>query len=238
MTAPSFISSTATVFNSVNSPKTTGSIAVTNGDVLVAHAMAENGTAALTIATATGSTSAWTLKVDSAVTGTSNPFRRSWTATATATGNITVSATGSGTVFVGLIVKVWRGSSGIGAVNRGSNATGSGSPSVVVTTTGANSGIDFANCDWNGATGTTTFTATSGTPVSDLSDQTSSAHYCVYSFHVVDASAAGAKTMAMSSPGSQRYDCSAIEILGTGGGPAFIAGKYITLQAIKRASYW
>lgn len=239
MTAPSFISATATSFSLTTTPQTTGSIAVQNGDVLVAHGVREQATVVITIATATGSTSAWTLRED--VPGSTDSQRshvRSWTATATATGNITVSFTASGALHFGGVVKVWRNSGGIGNVAQNNNGTvTASSPTVSVTTTGANSALDYASGDWNAVAGTVSFTATSGTPVSDVADQTGAGlSYCAYSFHVVDAGAIGSKTMAMSSPTLQRYVCSVIEVKGSAS--SFIAGQSMTSQAVKRAAYF
>lgn len=238
MAAPTFVSATTTTVVSGSTAKTTASIAVQNGDVLVAFGLAENSTTTIAIATATGSTSVWTLKRDITNTGASNPYSRAWTATATATGNITVSFTlATSTIALCGIVKVWRNSGGIGATNIADNNIAAGSPSVGVTTTGANSALDFSNTDWNGVTGTATFTASSGTPVTDLSNQTSSGNYCVYSAHVLDAGAIGAKTFGMSAPAAQRYICDVIEVLGSSA--AFIARPNSPiLQAVKRASYW
>lgn len=236
MAAPTFVSATATA-NSTTASKTTASIAVQNGDVLVAFGYMENGSQTVAIATATGSTSAWTLQEESASLNVSNPYLRAWTAAATATGNITVTFTASAALSSLGLVKVWRNSAGIGAKNRADIGTGSGSPSVGITNTGANSALDFADCDWNGVTGTATFTASSGTPVTDLSNQTLSASYCIYSAHVLDAGAIGAKTFGMSAPTAQRYICDVIEVLGSSA--AFIARPNSPiLQAVKRASYW
>lgn len=242
MTAPVPISSTATVFNTNTTPKTTASIAVQSGDVLVASAfgeLAQNGGVAvvLAITTATGSTSAWAPREDTSFTDGNHAYIRTWTATATATGNITVSfsQTAGTAINFGGEVSVLRGSGGIGNVNKNNNNISSGAPTISVTTTGANSALVFASTDWNATAGTVTFTASNGTPVSDLADQSGAgASYCNYSFHVADAGAAGAKTMGMSSPSTQRYVCTVIEVLGTAS--AFIAAKSITLQSVNRAA--
>jgi hypothetical protein len=241
MAAPSFISSTAvSSWTTTTSPKTTASIAVQNGDVLVAHGILSNDGIgiSLSISTATGSTSAWTLKQESSqIGGAAHIYIRTWWATATATGNITVTCTRSGgTDPYGVVVKVWRGSGGIGNSNAADNGTSSGSPSVSVTTTGANSALSFATADWNATAGTVTFTASTGSPVTDVSDQTGSGTlYCIYSDHIVDASATGSKTMGMSAPSTQRYQAHIIEILGQAS--SFIAGRPLVFsQAVKRAA--
>ena len=246
MTAPSFISFTTTAINTATTPKTTASIAVQNGDILVASGIsdaANNNTGAVSIAisTATGSTSAWTLQEDSSFTDNTHAYIRTWTASATATGNITVTFTGTNVnnLVYGGYVKVWRGSSGIGAVNKNNNGTGSGTPTISITTTGNNSGLDFSSVDWNAASGTVTFTASNGAPVSDDADQAGAGStYCVYSSHVLDAGAAGAKTMGMSSPSGQRYVDTVIEVLGTAAAGGVSQHIYEINQSIQRASYW
>lgn len=243
MTAPTFVSSTATAFNTSTTPSTTGNIAVQNNDVLVAFFMMENSDSndtPGTLVTATGSTSAWTPKQEfSSTNNASVPYVRCWTATATGTGNITLTFDRNhvGGDLFGLIVKVWRNSGGIGASNINNNGTGSGSPTVSITTTGANSALDYASDDWAAVAGTATFTASNGTPVSDVVDNTlSGANYCIYSQHVLDAGAIGAKTMGMSAPNTQRYVAAVIEVLGIASASA---PDLITLrQAVKRASYW
>lgn len=233
MAAPTFVSATSTA-NNTTASKTTASIAVQNGDVLVAYGYMENCTQTYAIATATGSTSAWTLQRETAFAGNiTNPYTRAWTATATATGNITVTFSGSATLASLGTVKVWRSSGGIGSTNQNNNNTSAGSPTVSVTTTGANSGLDFSDCDWNAVTGTVTFTASTGTPVTDLSDQTLPSNYCVYSAHVLDVGAIGVKTFGMSAPAGQRFICDVIEVLGTSSSVSSIGSGTAGLYAPK-----
>lgn len=224
MTAPTFVSSTNTTY-STTSPQTTASIAVQSGDVLVATGFGANaftGTnTTISISTASGSTSAWTLLENASWPPATNQYAyiQTWSATATATGNITVTFTrGAGSsvsVQIQGIVKVWRNSGGIGAHAHNDNgAAGSSAPTINVTTTGANSALDYSSDDWNDTTGTATFTASVGTPVSDLIDQTDPTGAFNYSFHVVDSGAAGAKTMGMSAPATQRWVATVVEVLG------------------------
>lgn len=241
-TPPSFISITDTSFTTTTTPKTTANIAVTNGDFLVAwlNAADGTGTATYTVGTATGSTSAWTQRVAPPFSDANHSIVQGWTATATATGNITVTftRTAGNAINFGGEIQVWRNHGGVGNANSGNNGTSTGTPTVAVTCS-ANSGLSFSSVDWNAVAGTVTFTATSGSPVTDLSNQTGAGStYCSYIDHVVDVSAAGSKSMGMSSPTGQRYVCGAIEILGTAGA-AFIAPKpLITSQAIQRATNW
>lgn len=231
-TPPTFVSITATAVNTTTSPKTTASIAVQNGDTLVAWCAAENGTAGggaynINVTTATGSTSAWTQRV----ADTPDPvdpgavcYRRGLTASATATGNVTITFTrsaGSALPSMGGYVEVWRGSAGVGNANAGTNGRGANSAPTVAVTASANSGLTFFDVDWNASAGTVTFSATSGSLVTDVSNQTGAGStYCLFSSHVVDCGAAGSKSMGMSAPSAQRWVAGSIEILGTAGGAA------------------
>jgi len=220
MAAPTFVSATASAINTGTTPKDIVSISVQSGDIVTCSAFAENGTGGGTIVptTTAGSTSAWTKKAEQltlTAAGSGASYSAIWSATATATGTITVRCTKSaGTILWGHVVKVWRGSAGISAV--GSNNNTNGIPTVNITTTGTNSGIDFVNSDWNAVQGSFAFSASNGTPVQDFADQSNNLNYCVYASHVVDAGSAGAKTMGMSLPTPQGFVVAAVEILGTG----------------------
>lgn len=241
-TPPTFVSTTATAVNTTTSPKTTASIAVVNGDVLVAWAVAENDQIpspyTIDVTTASGSTSAWTQRVAHSTAVAGGPgdicYRRGLTATATATGNITVTftrTTGSTAPAMGGYVKVWRGSAGVGNANVGTNNVAANSAPTIAVTASANSGLDFFDADWNASAGTVTFTATSGSLVTDVSNQTGAGStYCIFSSHVVDCGTAGSKSMGMSAPALQRWVCGVIEILGSGA----VAAKGIPLFGMRR----
>src|SRR5882672_1036782 len=228
MAAPTLVSATVSVINTPTLSKDLVGVSVQNGDVITCSTFAENVTGGGTIipTTVAGSTSAWVQRVERVTltaAGAGAAYVSLWSATATATGTITVRCTKSVTnQFWGHLVRVWRGSTGVSAL--GSNASTSGTPSVSVTTTGDNSGIDFVNSDWNAVQGTFAFSASNGTPVQDLADQSNNLNYCMYASHVLDAGAAGAKTIGMSLPTPQGFNAAAIEILGTAGAaPSLVA---------------
>ncbi|WP_156908459.1 hypothetical protein [Bradyrhizobium murdochi] len=216
--APILVSGTSTAFNTATTPKTASGITVQNGDVIVAHGMLETAAGGtINIATTAGSTVAWTLLED--VPGVSEPnqaYLRTWWTTASAPGTISVQfSKGAGSAAFGGIVKVYRNSSGVGAAEAAHNGdNASGLPSVSLTTTRDFSALDFACVDWFATSGTATFTSSAGTPATDL-DVLSSGAYRVYSSHI-DAGSAGSKTIGMSSPSTQRFVASAIEVLGLG----------------------
>src|SRR5262245_12270807 len=228
MAAPSLISVTATAVNTATSPKTTASISVEAGDVLVAFAGVETGfnsglglDASVNIADSGSNT--WT-RQQTVGSGNNNvAYVTLWTASAATSGSITVSfagvnVTGGGSaIFFGGEVHVWRGSDGVGNTNIANNGTGSGLPSVSVTTTQANSGLSAGSVDWNATTGTSTWTSTAGAVVERL-DFADGVHYGFHTATYADVSAVGSKTVGMSAPSGQRYGLVVVEVKGSAGG--------------------
>jgi hypothetical protein len=228
MTAPTLISVTATSYSTTGvTSKATASISVTAGDILVAKAAMESGwntgSAAdvnITVSDSAGNT--WTRKQELAHTGTSADdtvsYVTAWTAVAAATGSTTVTFAQAGATntakHFGGEVDVWRGSDGVGATNVANNGTGSGAPSVGITTTQDNSALSVIDADWNATTGTDTWTTTAGTPI-NRSDFSDGASYGVHTATYADVGAAGSKTVGMSAPATQRYGIIVIEIKGT-----------------------
>jgi hypothetical protein len=111
-------------------------------------------------------------------------------------------------------VDVWRGSDGVGATNVANNGTGSGAPSVGITTTQDNSALSVIDVDWNATTGTDTWTTTAGTPI-NRSDFSDGASYGAHTATYADVGATGSKTVGMSAPATQRYGIIVVEIKGT-----------------------
>ncbi len=218
MAAPTYVNQYATAFNSSVSPKTAMSaVAINSGDVLVAVSATEtaNGSARLGV-TENGSAS-WVLQ--------QNYFTENYTEveinTYTATSNETITVTipnAIGNFFGGNVIR-FSGSDGVGASNKAQGA--SGSPSVSLTTTQANSAIVVICGDWNANSGTQTFTNNfSGTPT-DLTDYPGdSSHYGVAIAYFPDAGAAGLKTIGMSAPTGQKWSIIAVEVKGTAGAAA------------------
>lgn len=220
MPAPSVISVTATSYNSATSPRTTASISIQSGDILVAFAAMENSaggtTNKITISDTGGLIGTWTRQQEYSTSNTSTlPYVTVFTATATGTGSVTVSFTRvAGTTEFGGEVHVWRGSDGIGNTNVANNGTGSGTPSVSVTTTQADSGLSAMVSDWNAA-GAATWTTTAGAVVERTDFTHASGFYSVHSATYADVDAAASKTVGNSAPTTQRYGIVVVEIKGT-----------------------
>ena len=121
----------------------------------------------------------------------------------------------------GFIAYRFSGSSGFG---NSSGSTGTGAPSLSLTTAAANSAIVFGSGDWNAGaiTGLTWLTINSNTPTIGNGEQQQAMQvptfYTLYSAEWPDAGTAGAKTTGQSAPTGQAWAAVAIEVKGSGGG--------------------
>lgn len=210
--APTFVAQYATAFNSAASPKTAMSaVAVNSGDVLVALGSTADSGRTLSLdedgaATATLQRSFTTADYSSAY---------GWTYIVPANETITASFLGGGgPEYLGGNIIRFSGSNGVGASNVANGA--SGTPSVSLTTTQANSAIVMIVTDWNATAGTQTFTNNfSGTPTNLTDYPGDGAQYGVAIAYFPDAGAAGSKTVGMSAPTGQKWAIIAIEVKGT-----------------------
>jgi len=211
--APTFVQQYSTAWNSTTTPKTAMSaVAINSGDVLIGVACTENE-AVGPIALTENGTDSWVSQQSSTITNYTIVLASSYTAT---TGeNLTVTVTRAGVIeYFGANVVRFSGSDGVGASNKANGSTGS--PSVSLTTTQANSAIVVICGDWNAVSGTQTFTNNfSGTP-SALTDFTGDgANYGVAICYFPDAGAIGSKTVGMSAPTGQQWNIIAVEVKGT-----------------------
>lgn len=213
MTPPTFIQEAETVWNT-SADKSTASFAVQTGDVLVAYSVLEDHSAE--VISMTGGGLSWTQQQLVNVTDYTKVYI--WTAVATSTTSITVTfLRGGGDRWFGGNVLTFRGSSGVGA---SSQATGSGTASVGLTTTEDNSAIVVVSGDWNAADGTSRvwLTVNSITPSSGAGTEPTyfrdGSRYSTYAGRYTDAGSAGSKTIGVSAPGGQKFSIAAIEIKG------------------------
>jgi hypothetical protein len=111
--------------------------------------------------------------------------------------------------------------SGSGGIGGSAKTTGSGAPSLAVTTTGDNSAIVVINTDWNALDGSSRVwrTVNAVTPTSgnglEVTYARSPITYGVYGAYYSDAGTAGSKTVGLSQPTGQAYATIAVEVLGT-----------------------
>jgi hypothetical protein len=231
--APTFVSENETVWNSSADPRTTGSISVQAGDILVAISGAEGSDGSTTCVISGGSLT-WTVRQEVDV----NDYTHVQVATATAasTTSITVSADWEGfpggSEWRGLNVLVFRASDGIGA--SASTNVASGAPSLSITTTQENSAIVVANGDWNATDGTSRTWRTGAGTATEVTYFRDSSHYAVYGAYHADAGTAAAKTVGLSAPSGQKYSIVAVEVKGTASAAAtsFVIPTKTMMQSI------
>lgn len=214
MAAPTFVAQYATEFNMNAIPKTAmDAVAITSGDVLVAVgakindlydiAVTENGRASFITQQSIDLSDYSEVAV--------------YTYIAPSSETITVTFTGNPyNLFGGNVIR-FSGASGIGASSK-ANAD-SGSPSVSITTTQANSAIVVVVGDLNAVSGTQTFTSNggAGSPTLLTGHPGDGAYYGVGIAYYPDAGTAGAKTVGMSAPTGQWWSIIAVEVKGTAG---------------------
>lgn len=215
MAAPTFVSYTATAFSFHPSQgaQATASISVQNGDILVAV----SGTSDSQVSTTSVSGGSLTWTQQQVISVASDCFASVWTTTATSSTSFTVTFTPSGTngsVDFGGAVYVFRNAS-VGASNK-ANTTGSGAPSVNLTTTQANSAIVVFNADFTAVDGTTrTWRSNAGT----LTEKTyfrDATQYTVYSGYHADSGSVGTYACGLTVPSTQAYAIIALEVKGSG----------------------
>jgi hypothetical protein len=215
---PTFVSHTATVFNTSTTPKTTASISVNNGDVLIAYGCIEGQSSSTSDSiNVSGGSLTWTKNQWVKVGSTTYVLVASATATSTTSITVTLTHVGNTTTWYGGGVYVFRDSNGIGASNK-TNSTGG--PSMSLTTTQTNSAIVYVSGDFVPVDGAsrTWRTINSVTPTAGNGFEKTyffnASHYTVYSAYWLDVGATGAKTVGLSAPTGQTYSIAAIEVTG------------------------
>ncbi|HEY9418112.1 MAG TPA: hypothetical protein VIQ30_25410, partial [Pseudonocardia sp.] len=221
MAAPTLVTEYEGTWNNSTTPKTVAATAAAN-DVFIVAGGAENGNT--TVSAPTGGTGiTWIQQETQGAAGTVSHCRL-FSAVGLSAQSWTLSVARSATAnWWGFNALRFSGSSGIGAAESTNNATGSGLPSLGITTTGANSAIVAVVANWNGGTGEPTWGAINGyTPTvangGTVSFFGNTANYAISVAVFPDVGAAGAKTVSQSTPTGQRYVIAAIEVLGSSGG--------------------
>jgi hypothetical protein len=216
---PTFVSENETGWNTNTSPKTTASITVQTGDVLIAFAA--NPDLSFGDISIAGGGLTWTQQRKTTTSSAVEVWL--WSATATSNTSFTVSftQTGSASVFGGNVL-VFRNSAGIGA--SAMTVAPNSAPSLNLTTTAANSAIVVINGDWNGRDGSTrtwrtvnSITPTPPPPTGNGLEVTyfqNTIDYGVYGAYYSDVGAAGIKTVGLTVPSNQTYSIIAIEVKG------------------------
>lgn len=218
-TPPTFVASYASAFSGSVSPKTV-SVTRNTGDIIVVAAWAENSAGTYNTPTLNGVT----FTLQQSQSGGSQAELVVWTGVATTSETSNLSISASSPPQWGFVALRFSGSDGVGATSSGNNATGSGAPSLALTTTGDNSAVICFNADWNAvSTARTWRTINSVTPTLgnglERAYEAVSGAYTVYAAYWNDAGTAGAKTTGLSAPTTQRYVIAAIEVLGVSSTP-------------------
>lgn len=213
ITAPTFVAEheVSNWSTTTGTSKSTGSFSVTAGDLLVAY----GGTADTPITESIGNSGVsltWTLRTSS--TGVTD-FAPSyiWTAVAPSSGSVNVSFTRTGSYGGwGGDVLVFRNSAGLGAT---AATTGTGTPSLGITTTTDHSALVVYSADWSAVSGSSRTWLTSAGTFSEQTYFTSTGDMTGYGGYHGDVGSAGSKTVGLSAPSGQRYTTLAIEVKGS-----------------------
>ena len=212
ITAPTFVgehevSSWTTTTGTV---KQTSSFSVTAGDLLVAY----GGTADDPVTEAVSSSGVsltWTLRQSSTATGFAPSYV--WTAVAPSSGSVTVRFTRTGNYgSYGGDVLQFRNSAGVGA---SAITTGTGTPSLGITTTTDHSALVVYSSDWSAVNGSSRTWLTSAGTFSEQTYFTTSGDMTGYGGYFGDVGTAGSKTVGLSAPSGQTYTTLALEVKGS-----------------------
>lgn len=160
-------------------------------------------------------------------------------------GSITPTYTRNGAALhYGFCIAEFSGSDGFGASAK--VTSGSGAPSLSLTTTQDNSAIVVFVGDWNAINGSSrTWRTVNGFTPSAANGKelvyagTAGSDYIVYAAYYPDAGTAGAKTVGLSAPTGQKYSVVALEVKGVAAGgpttvPVSLAGAVASAGALLR----
>ena len=218
MGAPSLITPYNSTYGTSTTPKTV-TVNAQAGDILLLFVMTSDWDSATSgTPTNSGTALTWT-QIAIAGTTTYAPVV-AWKATVdTNRTGMVITETITGTDYWGFSVAVWRGSDGVGASafargwnGAGSPAVNSATPYVNITTTQANSAIQFMSTDWEDGTGAATFRTTAGAVTSML--EFTGVGSNTYMARHNDVGAIGSKTVGMSSPANHKWAMVAVEVKG------------------------
>lgn len=136
-----------------------------------------------------------------------------WTATLDTSRTVVISVTGNNAGSYAWGVGAWVAGAAVavGATNIANNGTGSGAPSVSITTVLDGSQLACFVVDWNAVNTARTYLPIDGTaPVEDLYTFVNG-QYTVFAFRDTYASPPGTKVMGVSSPSTMRYVAAVVE---------------------------
>ncbi len=212
---PTFVQEAETSWTTNNPKSQEKTFEVQAGDQIVVYLFDEASGGTLSFAISGGGL---TWKQQAISSPSNDCYAEAWTATATATGSITVKVTASGVHQYGSIGRwgfnalTFRDSEGIGAVKL---LTGEGAPKLGITTERDNSALVVANGDWAAVSGSSRTWRTAVGAFTEKTYAFSSGNYTVYGGYHEDAGATGEKEVGLSKPTGQTYTTVVIEVFGT-----------------------
>lgn len=214
MAAPTFVTHTATVFNTQTTPKT-ASVAVLAGDVLSAFAIVADVADTVSTPTNDGAALTWNPEqINAAASG--NVWQGTWTAVVDTSRTIVVSfaKVGGHAINWGADVLVWRSAS----VGTSTKVTGgSGAPTLNITPTQANSAIMVSIGDWAAVAGAPTWRTGAGAFTSTTELAGDATTYSARGGYHADAGAIAAYAVGVTLPAGETYSIIALEIKGVAG---------------------
>lgn len=212
MPAPTIVQSVQTAWNSATTPKTTSSFSVVAGDRLAAFSIVADDNGVNDNASISGGSLTWA--VVQRVKSGSHAEVTLYTATVDVDKSMTVTfaiANSPGAWFGGSVIN-YRNSDGFGA---SSQTTGSGAPTLNLTTTQANSSIMVANGDWAAIAGARTWRSGAGSFVETGAYPGDGAQYGAYGGYHADAGAIATYAVGVTAPAGQTYSIAALEVKGS-----------------------
>jgi hypothetical protein len=230
----SFVTSTATVFNTTTSPKT-ASVAALAGDILVAYGIAADATSPISTPTNDGAALTWTAARTDATS--SHTWVGMWTTTVDTSRTIVVTFATSGAFAFGGCVSVFR----TVTVGASSVTLGSGAPSGSLLTTKDHSAAVVCIGDWAAVVGSPTWLVNAGAFVSTSELVGDGSTYSARGGYHADAGLIATLVYGVSSPTGETYSIIVLELksaAGGGGGTPFSQPSYTSSPVVihKKAS--
>lgn len=197
---------------------TSSSFTVNVGDVIVVKAVIEGTLTGAQFSTPTD-TAGNTYSLRATDASSSRCWVGLWTAVAGTATSLTVSATPTGHVFWhSMMVEHWTDAALAVTPAVGTPETGSGAPSVTLTTTATGSAVSWLNGDWNANDPTgRVYDSTSSAPTEEGIHDKSTGNYVAYYAYQI-AATVGGQTVGVTVPTGQTWSVLAVEVLDTGGG--------------------
>lgn len=229
-TAPTFVTQTATVFNTSTTPKT-ASVACNINDLLVAFVVSADAGTVGSTPTNDGTALIWSAKQTDATA--SHCWVGMWTALVDSTRTIVVSFAATGTsAHFGGNVQVWRSASYASSSKLVSVSTGL--PVVNFSVQNANSALVVCIGDWSAIAGAPTWLTNAGAFTSTAELNNDTGNYSVHGGYHADAGTATSKNVGLSAPTGETWSEIVLEVKGPASATDALEWKQPTSQPTDR----